>query len=124
MNRETIEANGLTFSCLVAGPRDAPMLLMLHGFPEFSGGWEEMIARLSDRYFCVAPDQRGYNLSDKPAEVSAYSTGKLVSDAVAILDHYRPGGRAHALIGHDWGAGVAYAAAMRAPERFERLTYK
>ncbi|MEC9434795.1 MAG: alpha/beta hydrolase [Pseudomonadota bacterium] len=121
MHRETVEANGLNFSCLTAGPAEAPLLLMLHGFPEFSGGWEEMIDRLSDRFFCVAPDQRGYNLSDKPEGVAAYSTGKLVSDALGVLDHYRPGGRAHALIGHDWGAGVAYAAAMRAPERFERL---
>lgn len=121
MNRETVEANGLTFSCLTAGPPDAPMLLMLHGFPEYSGAWTEMIERLSDRYFCVAPDQRGYNLSSKPAEVAAYSTGKLVSDALAIIEHHRPGGRVHALIGHDWGAGVAYALAMRAPEKVERL---
>jgi pimeloyl-ACP methyl ester carboxylesterase len=121
MRRETVEANGLTFSCLVDGPEDAPMLLMLHGFPEYSGGWEEMIERLSDAYFCVAPDQRGYNLSDKPPETSDYAPGNLVKDALGILDHYRPGEKVRAVIGHDWGASVAYGLAMRAPERMEKL---
>ncbi|MGM0584893.1 MAG: alpha/beta fold hydrolase [Pseudomonadota bacterium] len=121
MRRETVRANGLDFSCLVDGPEDAPMLLMLHGFPEYSGAWAEMIERLSDSFLCVAPDQRGYNLSSKPADTHAYAPGKLVSDALAILDHYRPGQPARAVIGHDWGASVAYALAIRAPQRMERL---
>jgi pimeloyl-ACP methyl ester carboxylesterase len=121
MHRETVAANGLEFSCLTGGDPDAPLLLMLHGFPEYSGAWEEMIERLSDAFFCVAPDQRGYGGSSKPAETEAYAPGKLVSDALGILDHYRPGGAARAVIGHDWGASVAYALAMRAPERMERL---
>ena len=121
MRRETVHVRGLEFSCLVDGPEDAPLVLMLHGFPEYSGAWTEMIGRLSDRFFCVAPDQRGYNLTEKPAETEAYVTGKIGADALAMIEHWRPGGRAHALIGHDWGAGAAYNAAIRAPEKIERL---
>ncbi|WP_339947803.1 alpha/beta fold hydrolase [uncultured Albimonas sp.] len=122
MRRETVHVRGLDFSCLVDGPEDGPLVLMLHGFPEYSGAWADMIDRLSDRYFCVAPDQRGYNLSEKPAEVSAYATGKIGADALAMIEHWRPGGRAHALVGHDWGAGAAYNAAIRGgPEKIERL---
>ncbi|MDF2234238.1 alpha/beta hydrolase [Albimonas sp. CAU 1670] len=121
MRRETVQVRGLTFSCLVDGPEDGPLVLMLHGFPEYSGAWEEMIARLSDRYFCVAPDQRGYNLTDKPAETSDYATGKIGADALAMIEAWRPGGKAHALVGHDWGAGAAYNAAIRGPEKIERL---
>jgi pimeloyl-ACP methyl ester carboxylesterase len=121
MQSEMIEANGLSFHCLTAGDTSNPLLLMLHGFPEYSGAWTEMMDRLSGDFFCVAPDQRGYNLSSKPPEVADYAARKLVADAVAILDHYRPGGAARAVIGHDWGAAVAYAMAMRAPKRMERL---
>lgn len=122
MRRETIHANGLDFSCLMEGPEDAPLVLLLHGFPEYSGAWEEMIPRLSDRWFCVAPDQRGYNLSSKPADTRDYATGKIAADTLAMIEALRPGGRAHAVVGHDWGAGAAYGAAMRGgPEKIERL---
>ncbi len=116
---KTIEANGLSFHCLVAGDPSRPLLLMLHGFPEYSGGWEEMLERLSGDYFCVAPDQRGYNTSSKPDGVSEYTGGKLARDAAAILTHFAP--RAHAVIGHDWGASVAYALSFARPELMENL---
>ncbi|TYO89975.1 alpha/beta fold hydrolase [Oceanicella actignis] len=121
LRHEFVRVRDLIFRCLTAGPRDAPMILMLHGFPEYSGAWEEMIARLSDSFFCVAPDQRGYAGSSKPEAVEAYAGGKLAGDALAILEHFRPGGRAAAVFGHDWGASVAYALSFRAPERMERL---
>lgn len=120
MRSEMIQVDGLDFHCLTEGPEDAPMLLLLHGFPEYSGAWAEMIPRLSDRYFCVAPDQRGYGKSAKPAGVANYAGGKIARDALGIIDHYRPGGAAH-VFGHDWGAGIAYALAMRAPDRVSRL---
>ncbi|MEO1613492.1 MAG: alpha/beta hydrolase [Pseudomonadota bacterium] len=91
----------------------------MHGFPEYSGAWEEMLERLSDDYLCIAPDQRGYGRSDKPEGVAAYATGKLAADAAAILSHYAP--RARAVIGHDWGASVAYALAISRPDLMERL---
>jgi epoxide hydrolase 4 len=121
MRHETVAANGLEFRCLLAGDPDSPLLLLLHGFPEYSGAWEEIMERLSDEFFCVAPDQRGYGGSSKPAGVGNYAAGKLATDALGILDHYRPGGQAAALVGHDWGASVAYAAAFRAPERIGKL---
>jgi pimeloyl-ACP methyl ester carboxylesterase len=117
-----IEANGLAFHCLTMGDRDAPLMLMLHGFPEYCGAWEEMMPRLAGDFFCVAPDQRGYGQSAKPEGVAAYTGGKLAADSAAMIAHYRPGGAAAAAVfGHDWGASVAYALAMRAPQLVERL---
>lgn len=115
----TIEANGLFFHCLTAGDPARPLLLFLHGFPEYSGGWEEMLERLSDEFYCVAPDQRGYGRSSKPEGVSAYAAGKLAADAAAILTHFAP--HARAVIGHDWGASVAYALSFARPDLFDRL---
>ncbi len=121
MQTETISLNGAPFHIRRWGAPDLPVLLMLHGFPEYSGAWKEMIDRLSPHFFCVAPDQRGYNLSAKPEGVDQYTGGKLAADAAAIIAHYRPGGRAAAVFGHDWGASVAYALAMQAPALVDRL---
>ncbi len=121
MRTRTVTVDGLDFNCRVAGPEDGPLLLMLHGFPEYSGAWEEVMERLSDDCLCVAPDQRGYAGSAKPEGVAAYAAGKLVGDALGVIDHFRPGGKAAAVLGHDWGASVAYATAIKAPERMERL---
>ena len=93
-------------------------MLLLHGFPEFSGAWEEVAGRLADRFFCVAPDQRGYGRSPRPEGVEHYAMRALVGDMLGVVDHL--GGRV-AVVGHDWGASVAYALAIRAPERVERL---
>ncbi|MGG7567599.1 alpha/beta fold hydrolase [Rhodovulum sp. DZ06] len=120
MRSETIEANGLRFHTRVDGPPDAPLLLLLHGFPEYSGGWADIMPLLAERYFCVAPDQRGYGRSDKPEGAPSYTGGKLARDAAAIIAHYRPEGRAF-VFGHDWGASVAYALAIAAPELVEKL---
>ncbi len=116
---ETVSASDLSFHVLVAGERDAPLVLFLHGFPEYSGAWEEMLERLSGEFLCVAPDQRGYGRSDKPEAVKDYAAGKLAADAAAILTHYAP--RARAVVGHDWGASVAYALAFGFPQLMERL---
>ena len=74
-----IEVGPHRFACLTAGDPGRPLLLFLHGFPEYSGAWEEMLERLSDAYFCVAPDQRGYGLSSKPEGVEHYAAGKLAA---------------------------------------------
>ncbi|MEX2520500.1 MAG: alpha/beta hydrolase [Paracoccaceae bacterium] len=122
MIKETSFDHGdLRFHCLTAGDPAAPLLLFLHGFPEYSGAWTEMLARLSDQFFCVAPDQRGYGRSSKPAKVSDYAAGKLAADAAAALEHFAPAGAARAVIGHDWGASVAYALAFSRPRLMERL---
>lgn len=120
MIRETmIDVGGLGFLCRVSGPQDAPMLLFLHGFPEYSGAWDEMLDRLSDGFLCVAPDQRGYGRSARPEGVRAYAAGKLAGDAAGVLAAFAP--RARAVIGHDWGASVAYVLAFSRPDLMERL---
>ena len=109
-----------SFHALTAGDPARPLLLFLHGFPEFSGAWRDLMARLCDRYYCVAPDQRGYGKSWRPAEVAQYATKHLVADVLGFIDHFGHG-KAAAVIGHDWGASVAYATAIRRPEKMATL---
>lgn len=110
--------NGQRFHYLSKGSKTAPTLLMLHGFPEYSGGWKELTAQLP-AFHCVAPDQRGFGQSWAPQDVSDYATGKLAGDAAALIEHL--GGGPVILLGHDWGASVAYALAMSRPNLISRL---
>lgn len=116
---QTIFIDDQPFHVLTAGKSERPALLFLHGFPEYSGAWSELMERLSDQFFCIAPDQRGYGQSCKPTAIGDYATGKLAGDAAAILLAFAPS--AHAVIGHDWGASVAYALAFARPDLVERL---
>ena len=95
-----------------------PPVLFLHGFPEYSGAWDEVATRLADRFHCIAPDQRGFGQSWAPAAVADYALPALMSDMAALID--ANGGRAH-VVGHDWGAAVAYGLAMFMPQRVDRL---
>jgi len=104
---------------LSAGDPANPMLLFLHGFPEFSGMWRDTIDRLSDRFFCLAPDQLGYNLSDKPEDVSRYRAKALVEDVRAFLEAFPR--RKFTLVAHDWGGAIAWAYALKYPETLHRL---
>ncbi len=95
------------------------LIILLHGFPEFWYSWRNQIVGLSDEYTVVAPDMRGYNLSDKPENVSDYEMDKLVDDVTGLITKF---GRKQAfVVGHDWGAGVAWAVALRHPEFVEKL---
>lgn len=105
---------------LAAGDPAKQMLLFLHGFPEFSGMWRDTMERLSDRFFCLAPDQLGYNLSDKPEPVSRYRAKALVEDVDAFLDAFPPR-RPFTLIAHDWGGAIAWAYALKHPQALRRL---
>lgn len=96
------------------------MMLFLHGFPEYSGMWTRVMKPLSQRFFCVAPDQRGYATSSKPKGVEAYATGKLAVDAIGLINHFSPNRKVF-VVGHDWGAAVAYAVAMMRPDLVEAL---
>jgi pimeloyl-ACP methyl ester carboxylesterase len=97
-----------------------PLVVLLHGFPEFWYSWRKQIPALAGAGFhVVAPDMRGYNLSDKPRGVRAYRAELLSRDVARLLDHYRAS-RAY-VVGHDWGAAVAWSFAMAYPERLERL---
>lgn len=118
MNGHFMDIGGQRFFLRTWGDADAPPVLMLHGFPEYSGAWEEVATRLADRFFCIAPDQRGFGQSWAPPEVAEYALPALLSDMAAVIDAH--GGRAH-VVGHDWGAAVAYGLAMFMPERVGRL---
>ena len=121
MRSETLKIAGHDFHVAVAGDPSKPAILMLHGFPEYSGAFAELIAQLEAEYFCIAPDQRGYGQSWRPTGVKHYVASKLVGDALAILDHYSPDIPVAAVLGHDWGAAVAYGLAFRHPERLQNL---
>lgn len=118
MRTETIDLNGHPFFIRHWGNPDKPLLLMLHGFPEHSGAWAELAPLLTDRYHCVAPDQRGYGRSWAPDGVENYAAGLLAGDMAALIDHF--GGTA-TVLGHDWGAAVAYTLTMRHGEKVDRL---
>lgn len=113
-----IDLNGHSFHCLEWGRAGAPVLLFLHGFPEYGGAWSEVAALLADCYHCIAPDQRGFGQSWAPPEVEAYEMRELVGDMAALIGTLD---RKVTVIGHDWGAAVAYGLAMFRPELVSRL---
>ncbi|WP_197917568.1 alpha/beta fold hydrolase [Thiosulfatihalobacter marinus] len=121
LRQEWLDIDGQTFAAICAGNPEAPLLLCLHGFPEYSGAFEELIPLLADRFHVVAPDQRGYGRSWKPQEIAAYAMPNLVRDAGAMIARFGQGNPAAAVIGHDWGAAVAYALAFRNPGLVSRL---
>ena len=105
---------------VAAGPKVAPVVVLLHGFPEFWYGWDRQIEPLAVAGFrVIVPDQRGYNLSSKPADVAAYALTELVSDVIAIADQL--GQEKIFLAGHDWGAAVAWSTALLHPQRVAKL---
>lgn len=115
-----VRANDIEFACTVAGPDNGAPVVLLHGFPETAYGWRRQIPALAAAGFrVIAPDQRGYGRSDKPAGVAAYSVEMLAQDVVGIaaaLGHDR-----FALVGHDWGGIVAWCLAGRHAAHVDRL---
>src|SRR4051794_6407138 len=104
----------------VSDEGDGPPVLLLHGFPDSSRLWRHQINALNEAGFrTIAPDLRGFGNSDKPADVREYRVGRSVADMTAVLDELEIE-RAH-IVGHDWGAGVAWALALLAPQRVDRL---
>ena len=105
---------------VVAGPQDGPLALLLHGFPECWYSWRHQVpALVRAGYRVVVPDQRGYNLSDKPAGVASYQIDHLTGDVLGLI---RALGRERArVVGHDWGGFVAWRLAMDHPQVVERL---
>jgi pimeloyl-ACP methyl ester carboxylesterase len=102
--------NGIELDVVDEGPRDGPVLIFLHGFPDSHRTWRHQIAHLSGRYRCIAPDQRGYRGSSKPKGVENYTPDKLIGDIfllAAALDvqHFT-------VVGHDWGGAIAWGVAL------------
>ena len=114
-----VPVNGVNLHVKEFGPADGRPVLLLHGFPEFWWGWRKQLGPLAEAGFRVwAPDQRGYNLSDKPLGIAAYTQDVLADDAAGLLQAM--GGPA-ALVGHDWGAAIAWRVAVRYPHLVSRL---
>jgi epoxide hydrolase 4 len=100
---------------------EGPLVVLLHGFPEFWWSWRAQIPALAEAGFrVVAPDMRGYNLSSKPKGIESYRVEALARDVGCLISHLGEA-RAAALVGHDWGGAVAWTTAMLYPERVERL---
>ncbi|MDQ3078218.1 MAG: alpha/beta hydrolase [Pseudomonadota bacterium] len=112
-------STGITMNVALAGPEDAPPIILLHGFPESHRTWAKVAPLLADRLRLIMPDLRGFGQSDRPQDVAAYSTDTLIADVVALADAL--GVDRFTLVGHDWGGAVAWAAALRANPRIERL---
>ena len=111
--------NGIALHVVLAGPARGKPLLFLHGFPEFWFGWRHQIDHfVSSGYRVIIPDQRGYNLSGKPAGIASYCIDLLAEDVVGVLDSVTDS-KAY-VVGHDWGAGVAWYLAARYSERISR----
>lgn len=102
--------NGIELDVVDEGPRDGPVLIFLHGFPDSHRTWRHQIAHLSARFRCIAPDQRGYRGSSKPKGVENYTPDKLIGDifllaAALDVDHFT-------VVGHDWGGAIAWGVAL------------
>jgi pimeloyl-ACP methyl ester carboxylesterase len=110
---------GVTLNVALAGDPAKPPVIMLHGFPESLRTWRELAPRLQNDFFLIMPDQRGFAASDQPQQVSAYRSEKLVADIFALADAL--GVERFALVGHDWGGAIAWAAAIRGDPRLTRL---
>jgi pimeloyl-ACP methyl ester carboxylesterase len=118
LRHESARLNGVDLHWVEAG--EGKPVILLHGFPEFWYGWRRQIPALAEAGFrVIALDMRGYNRSSKPPEIDDYAIDKLTGDVRALIEHL---GYAQAsVVGHDWGAGVAWAFALLHPEKLERL---
>jgi pimeloyl-ACP methyl ester carboxylesterase len=109
--------NGVRLHYVTQGK--GPLIIFLHGFPEFWYEWKNQLPEFATDHRAVAPDMRGYNLSEKPAGVDAYQMKDLVEDIRALAEHL--GYKKFILVGHDWGGGVAWSFAIAHPEYLYKL---
>jgi pimeloyl-ACP methyl ester carboxylesterase len=112
-------STGITMNVAEAGSHDAPPVILVHGFPESHRTWREIAERLNDELRLVMPDLRGFADTDRPQDVADYTTDILIADIFALADAM--GIERFALVGHDWGGAIAWAAALRGDPRIERL---
>ncbi|MUL84703.1 MULTISPECIES: alpha/beta fold hydrolase [unclassified Mycolicibacterium] len=111
----------LVFDLIDDGPADGPVVVLLHGFPQQNTSWKPIISLLTAKGFrCLAPSQRGYSPSARPLRRRDYRASELVADTLALIDA-SDADRVH-LVGHDWGAAVAWSVAGYAPDRLASLS--
>ncbi|MBU9714925.1 alpha/beta fold hydrolase [Evansella tamaricis] len=115
-----IRTNGIKLHTIIAGPKEGPLIILLHGFPEFWYGWKNQIGVLAKSgYRVVVPDQRGYHLSDKPRGLNQYTLNVLRDDIIGLIEFFRK--KRAVIIGHDWGALVAWHIAATRPDFVEMI---
>ena len=114
-----VDSGGVKIHYVSLGRKDDPLIVMIHGFPDFWYSWRAQMPELAKHFHVVAIDQRGYNLSGQPEGVENYTTDKLVGDVVAVVKHFGVGKAV--IVGHDWGGLVAWTFAMTHPEMTDRL---
>lgn len=112
-------STGISMNVALAGPVDAPPVILVHGFPESHRTWRALVPLLGDDLRLIMPDLRGFGRSDKPQDVADYATEKLLADLFALADALAI--NRFALVGHDWGGAIAWAAAISGNPRIERL---
>lgn len=111
-----VETNGIRMAYYEAGPRKGVPVILCHGWPELAFSWRHQIKALADAgRWVIAPDQRGYGLTDRPADVTAYDIRQLTADMVGLLDHL--GVEKAIFCGHDWGGIIVWQMAMLHPDR-------
>lgn len=111
------EANGVRLHYVSQGT--GPLIMFVHGFPEFWYAWRKQLTEFGRDHRAVALDMRGFNLSSKPEGAESYRVAKAVEDLRELADHF--GARKFVLVGHDWGGGIAWAFALAHPDRLEKL---
>jgi len=117
LKHDYAEVNGVRLHYVTAGK--GPLIVFLHGFPEFWYEWKDQLPEFAKDHRAVAPDMLGYNLSEKPAGVDRYQMKDLVEDVRALAEHL--GYKKFILVGHDWGGGVAWSFAIAHPEYLSKL---
>lgn len=118
MQSEFVRLSERSFHQRRWGQPELPPLLLLHGFPEYGGAWADLAPHLSDHFHCIAPDQRGYGQSWTPDGVKNYTVSQLASDMASLITLIGP---PIYVLGHDWGASVAYGLAMNYPDLVSHL---
>ena len=117
--RQILLSSGVRLNVALAGAEDLPAVILLHGFPESHRTWRGLAPLLEADFRLVMPDQRGFGASDKPQDVEAYASDVLLADLFALADAL--GIERFALVGHDWGGAIAWAAALSGNPRVERV---
>ncbi len=116
ITERVIETNGVRLHTVEAGESGAPVVVLAHGFPELAYSWRHQLKALADAgRWVIAPDQRGYGLTERPAPVEAYDMEHLTADLVALIDHL--GARKAIWCGHDWGGAIVWQMPLRYPDR-------